>query len=76
MLNVKLHLCNGEVLTLTLTRSQRDRLSRTLNRVILPDLPFEVTVQGNDLLIPWRSIAYLSTPVPVTAEQPSTQAAD
>jgi len=76
MLNVKLHLCNGDVLTLTLSRSQRDRLSRTLNRTVPPDLPLEVTVQGTDLLIPWRSIAYLSTPVLGMADLSPSQAAD
>lgn len=75
MLTVKLHLCNGDIVPLTLTPSQRDRLNRMLNQASLSLNPLEVTVDGAELLIPWRSIAYLSTPVQA-AEQSSTQAAD
>ncbi|MBB5235869.1 hypothetical protein [Deinococcus budaensis] len=75
MLTVHLHLCNGDVVPLTLTPSQRDRLNRTLNQATLSQTPLEVTVNGAELTIPWRSIAYLSTPAQ-SAEQSPEQAAD
>ena len=76
MLTVNLHLCNGDVVTIPATRSQRDRLNRTLNQAVLPAVPFEATVNGADLLIPWRSIAYLSTPAQAQANLAPDQAAD
>ncbi|GBF07735.1 hypothetical protein DAERI_160113 [Deinococcus aerius] len=76
MLTVHLHLCNGDVITIPMTRSQRDRLGRTLNQAVLPVTPFEATVDGADLSIPWRSIAYLSSPAQPKTELLSGQAAD
>ncbi len=76
MLTVNLHLCNGDIITLPLTRSQTNRLGRTLNQTVLPPTPFEVTVNGTDLMIPWRSIAYLSAPAQAEVDLPSSQAAD
>lgn len=76
MLTVNLHLYNGDVVTLELTRSQKDRLNRTLNQASLSTTPLEVTVDGRDLMIPWRSVAYLSTPAQAKADLPPSQAAD
>ncbi len=78
MLTVNLHLNNGDVITTTMTRSQRDRINRTLNQTILPNAPFEVAVGDADLLIPWRSIGYLSTRTQPQAhsEFQGTEAAD
>lgn len=75
MLTVHLHLCNGDVVPLTLTPSQRDRLNRTLNQTAPAQGPLEVTVNGAELSIPWRSIAYLSTLAPAAGQAPE-QAAD
>lgn len=76
MLTVNLHLCNGDVIAAPMTSSQRDRVSRTLNQAALPVLPLEVVAGGATLLIPWRSIAYLSTLTPDRAGQVAGQAAD
>lgn len=78
MLTVNLHLNNGDVIITTMTRSQRDRINRTLNQTILPNAPFEVAVADADLLIPWRSIGYLSTRSHTQArsEFQGTEAAD
>ncbi|GMA15593.1 hypothetical protein E5F05_20625 [Deinococcus metallilatus] len=78
MLTVNLHLCNGDLVTLQVTPSQRDRLSRTLNQTVLPNTPFEVHVDGRTLMIPWRSIGYLSilTEARPSPELQSTEAAD
>ncbi|WP_034386199.1 hypothetical protein [Deinococcus sp. YIM 77859] len=70
MLTVNLHLCNGDVVTLDMTPTQRDRLSRTLNQAALPTTPFEIAVNGCNLAIPWRSISYLSTR-PASPAQPA-----
>ncbi|GBF06368.1 hypothetical protein DAERI_080159 [Deinococcus aerius] len=61
MLTVNIHLINGDVITTTMTRAQRDRVSKTLNQTLLPNAPFEITAGEADLLIPWRSIGYIST---------------
>lgn len=61
MLTVKLHLCNGDVISTTLTQAQKSRLSRTLNQAVLPVTPFTVNVGGAELEIPWRTIGYISS---------------
>lgn len=75
MLTVNLHLCNGDVVALRMTRSQQDRLSRTLNQANLPATPFEVKGEGGHFLIPWRSIAYISTQPQAEVASVPTQAA-
>lgn len=78
MLTVLLHLNNGAVITTTMTRSQRDRVSRTLNQEILPNTPYEMEEDGTELLIPWRSIGYISTRAQFqfATGAPSAEAAD
>ena len=76
MLSVKLHLNNGDVIPLELSRSQKERISRTLNRATLPDSPLTIHVGGLDLDIPWRAIGYLSSSPAMRAEAVSAQAAD
>ncbi|BDP42954.1 hypothetical protein DAETH_29230 [Deinococcus aetherius] len=61
MLTVKLHLCNGDVITTTLTLAQKNRLSRTLNQAVLPATPFILNAGGAELEIPWRTIGYISS---------------
>lgn len=75
MLTVTLYLCNGNVLALEMTRSQKDRVSRTLNQTSLPTTPFTVSVEGADLEIPWRAIRYLASR-PLIEEAASSEAAD
>ncbi len=75
MLTVLLHLNNGNVITTTMTRSARDRVSRTLNQEILPNTPYEVEVDSHEMLIPWRSIGYLSAR-PHSQEALPAEAAD
>ena len=76
MLSVKLHLNNGDVIPLELSRSQKERISRTLNRVTLPDSPLSLRVNGEDLDIPWRAIGYLSSSPAMRATPVSAEAAD
>ncbi|MEW6420787.1 MAG: hypothetical protein AB1511_03525 [Deinococcota bacterium] len=76
MLTLNLHMCNGDVVAIRVTPSQRDRISRTLNQAVLPTTPFEVQVDGGILMIPWRSIGYLSTKAQAEPELRSTEAAD
>lgn len=76
MLTVTLYLCNGNILALEMTRSQKDRVSRTLNQASLPVTPFVVQVDGADLEIPWRSIRYLASRPLAASEAPSSEAAD
>ncbi|WP_102125843.1 hypothetical protein [Deinococcus planocerae] len=79
MLTVKLHLCNGDVITTTLTLAQKNRLSRTLNQAVLPVTPFTLNANGAELEIPWRTIGYLSSEPLVRADlqaQEAREAAD
>lgn len=76
MLAVKLHLNNGDVIPLELSRSQKERISRTLNRATLPDSPLTLRVGGLDLDIPWRAIGYLSSAPVMRAGSISAEAAD
>lgn len=68
MLTVKLHLCNGDVITTTLTLAQKNRLSRTLNQAVLPMTPFTLHSAGAELEIPWRTIGYISSEPVVRSE--------
>lgn len=76
MLTVKLHLCNGDVIPVTMTPAQKNRLSRMLNQPSLPATPFTVKTSGAELEIPWRSIGYISTEPRVSSEPQASQAAD
>lgn len=76
MLTVNLHLCNGDVITLNMTPSQRNRLSRTLNQAVLPPTPFIASAGESELAIPWRSIGYISASPQLNSERQADQAAD
>lgn len=75
MLTVTLYLCNGNLLALEMTRSQKDRLSRTLNQATLPTTPLSVNIDGADLEIPWRAIRYIASR-PRASAPPAAEAAD
>ncbi|AHX26503.1 DUF2442 domain-containing protein [Deinococcus deserti] len=76
MLSVKLHLAGGDVIALNMTLSQKNRISRTMNQNQLPTTPFTTQVNGLDIEIPWRSIAYLSSGPQVQLAQMQQEAAD
>ncbi|WP_216321602.1 hypothetical protein [Deinococcus aestuarii] len=76
MLSVKLHLCNGDVITTTLTPAQKNRLSRTLNQAVLPLTPFTLHAAGAEVEIPWRTIGYISSEPLVRSEVQAQEAAD
>ncbi|MFC4427902.1 hypothetical protein [Deinococcus navajonensis] len=76
MLTVTLHLTGGDVITLDMTPTQKDRLNRTVNQVRLPVEPLTLQVHGTTVDIPWRSIAYVSSLPQVQAESMALEAAD
>ncbi|GGK36005.1 hypothetical protein GCM10008955_32450 [Deinococcus malanensis] len=61
MLILHLHLTSGDVIELEVSSSEKNRVSRTLNREQMPTLPFVAVVGGMTVEIPWRSIAFLSS---------------
>lgn len=76
MLTVKLHLAGGDVIALTMTPSQKNRISRTVNQIQLPATPYTAQVDGMQIEIPWRSIVYLSSAPQLQAPQMHQEAAD
>lgn len=61
MLTVHLHLLNGQVIREDMTRSQKDRLSKTMNLSHPPERPYVAMIAGECVEVPWRSICYLSS---------------
>lgn len=76
MLPVNLHLAGGDVIALKITPSQKNRISRTMNQNQLPTTPFTTQVNGLEIEIPWRSIAYLTSGPQVQLAQMHQEAAD
>jgi len=73
MLTVTLHLAGGDVVTLDMSQTQKERLNRTVNQIRLPTEPLTLHVHGTTIDIPWRSISYVSSQ---PALQVALQAAD
>lgn len=76
MLTVTLHLSGGDVVTLDMTATQKDRLNRTVNQARLPTDPLTLHVHDTTIEIPWRSISYVSSQPRVQAEPQELEAAD